>query len=377
MTHLLVTNDFPPKVGGIQSYLWELWHRLAPERFAVLTTPHPGAAGFDRAQPFRVERTRQRVLLPTPALAARVNHLIGETNASLAVLDPALPLARVGRHLHVPYAVIVHGAEVSVPGRLPFSHSLLAAVLSSAARVVAAGQWVADQAEHVVGRPLPTTVVSPGVDVDRFKPTTPDKRAEARRSFALPVDGRVVLSVSRLVPRKGMDTLIEAAARLAPLHPDVTVAIAGAGRDGARLARLVARSGAPVRLLGRVDDERLPSLYGCADVFAMLCRNRWTGLEQEGFGIVFLEAAACGLPQVAGDSGGASEAVVDGETGFVVRRPEDSNAAASALARLLDDPDLRRAQGGAARHRAEREYSYGVLAARLDDALLTEEARAR
>ena len=109
----------------------------------------------------------------------------------------------------------------------------------------------------------------------------------------------------------------------------------------------------------------------------MLCRNRWRGLEQEGFGIVFLEAAACGVPQVAGDSGGASEAVVDGETGLVVRRPESGDAAASTLARLLDDADLRRAQGQAARRRAEREYSYDVLAARLDHALMTEEARAR
>jgi phosphatidylinositol alpha-1,6-mannosyltransferase len=166
-----------------------------------------------------------------------------------------------------------------------------------------------------------------------------------------------------------MDTLIEAAARLAQSRPDLNVAIAGAGRDRSRLDRLVRRSGAPVRLLGRVGDDRLPSLYACADAFAMLCRNRWGGLEQEGFGIVFLEAAACGVPQVAGESGGASEAVVDGETGFVVRRPHDPTETADTLARLLDDEDLRRAQGRAARARAERDYTYDVLAARLDDAL--------
>ena len=293
------------------------------------------------------------------------------------MLDPALPLGRIGRRLDVPYVVVVHGAEVTVPGRLPVSHSLLAAVLARAAHVVAAGRWVADQAEAVVGRPLPTTVVSPGVDVDRFTPRDAEERAKARVAFDLPASGRLVVSVSRLVPRKGMDTLVEAAARLAPLHPDLTVAIAGAGRDRGRLDRLVARSGAPVRLLGRVDDDRLPSLYACADVFAMLCRRRWGGLEQEGFGIVFLEAAACGVPQVAGDSGGASEAVVDGQTGFVVRHPERGDAAASVLARLLDDDELCRVQGQAARRRAERDYAYDVLAARLDRALLTEETRAR
>jgi phosphatidyl-myo-inositol dimannoside synthase len=375
--HVLVTNDFPPKVGGIQSYLFELWRRLPPERFAVLTTPYQGDAAFDVAQPFHVERTRQRVLFPTRAIAARIDALVARRDASLAVLDPAIPLGRIGRRLAVPYAVVVHGAEVSVPGRLPGSRPLLAGVLRHATQVIAAGAWVADQAEDVAGRALSTTVVSPGVDVERFRPIADDgERARVRASFGLPPAGRLVVSVSRLVPRKGMDTLIEAAARLAPARPDLLVAIAGDGRDRNRLVRLVRRSGAPVRLLGRVDDERLPSLYACADVFAMLCRNRWVGLEQEGFGIVFLEAAACGVPQVAGDSGGASEAVIDGATGFVVRQPHDSAAAAEALARLLDDAELRRIQGRAARERAVRDYAYDVLASRLDAALLTAEASA-
>jgi phosphatidylinositol alpha-1,6-mannosyltransferase len=125
-----------------------------------------------------------------------------------------------------------------------------------------------------------------------------------------------------------------------------------------------------VHFLGRVADENLPALYGCADVFAMLCRNRWLGLEQEGFGIVFLEAAACGVPQVAGDSGGAADAVADGETGLVVRRPDDPAAVAAALARLLDDAGLRARLGAAARARAAAEFDYDVLAARLDAALL-------
>jgi phosphatidylinositol alpha-1,6-mannosyltransferase len=374
--HLLVTNDFPPKVGGIQSYLWELWRRLPPDRFAVLTTPYDGAAEFDAEQRFRIERVHQRVLLPTRALVRRVDALAGEIGASLVVLDPALPLGLVGRAINLPYAVVLHGAEVSVPGRLPGSHTLLARVLRSATHAIAAGHWVSRQADQAARRPIPTTVVPPGVDVRRFKPLTPDERFKARASFGLPVDGRLVVSVSRLVPRKGMDTLIEAAARLGAGRRDLTVAIAGGGRDRGRLERLVGTGGAPVRLLGRVDDDRLASLYGCADVFAMLCRNRWAGLEQEGFGIVFLEAAACGVPQVAGDSGGAAEAVAEGDTGFVVDEPRDATAVAAALARLLDDADLRRAQGEAGRRRAESEFSYDVLAARLDDALLRLETAA-
>src|SRR5437588_842059 len=353
LTHLLVTNDFPPKVGGIQSYLWELWRRLPPDGFAVLTTPQGGDVEFDGAQPFHVERLRDRVLLPNPVLARNIRRRAAQLGARLVVLDPALPLALVGRRLGLPYAVVIHGAEVTVPGRLPGSHGLLRRVLRGAAHVLAAGEYVAAEAGRVAGRELPTTVVPPGVDVERFRPIDPGRRAGARAALGLPAEGRLVVSVSRLVPRKGMDTLIAAAARLARDRPDLTVAVAGAGRDRSRLERLIRRSAAPVRLLGRVPDDDLPTLYGCADVFAMLCRKRWGGLEQEGFGIVFLESAACGVPQVAGDSGGAGEAVVDGETGFVVRRPHDGAAVAAALSRLLDDADLRRTQGGAARARAE------------------------
>ena len=131
----------------------------------------------------------------------------------------------------------------------------------------------------------------------------------------------------------------------------------------------MAATGAPVRMLGRVPDADLAALYGSADVFAMLCRNRWIGLEQEGFGIVFLEAAACGVPQVAGDSGGAAEAVSDGETGLVVREPRSVEEVETALGRLIADDALRHTMGTAARQRAEAEFSYDLLAARLDAAL--------
>ena len=143
------------------------------------------------------------------------------------------------------------------------------------------------------------------------------------------------------------------------------MAIAGRGRDAERLAGRVAETGAPVRLLGGVSDEDLPRLVASADVFAMLCRNRWLGLEQEGFGIVFLEAAAAGVAQVAGGSGGAGEAVENGETGVVVRRPTDVGAVARAIGDLLADPDLRTRMGLAARRRAEASFDYDVLAPRL------------
>ena len=375
MTHLLVTNDFPPKVGGIQSYLWELWRRLPPERVTVLTAAHSEAAAFDAAQAFRIERTSTPVLLPTPGLLRRVRRLAEDVDAGIVLIDPALPLGLIGPRLGRPYGLILHGAEVTFPARLPVARSLLASVVGGAAHVVSAGRYAQAEAQRVAGsRTPPTTVVPPAVDTGRFRPLEPPQRAKVRADLGLPPDGLLVVGLTRLVPRKGMDVLIEAAARLAPAHPGLTVAVAGGGRDRARLERIARRAGAPVRFLGRVADDSLADVYACGDVFAMPCRSRWGGLEQEGFGIVFLEAAACGVPQVAGASGGAAEAVEHGATGLVVQRPEDAGAVAAAIDGLLRDPDRRAAMGVASRRRAVENFSADVLAARLDDALLEAEA---
>jgi len=371
MTHLLVTNDFPPKVGGIQAYLWELWRRMDPDAFAVLTaSSHPDAAAFDTEQAargFRIERVPSRVLLPTPSVERRIRSAAGQIGAGLVVVDPAVPLGLLGPRLGIPYAVLLHGAEVTVPGRLPVSRSALAHVVRHAALVVSAGGYPAAEARRAVrSRGMPPVVeVPPGVDLERFVPLDDEERARARADLGLPARGPLVVSVSRLVPRKGMDVLIDAAALLSARFPDLTVAIAGRGRDAERLAGRVAEAGAPVRLLGAVSDRDLPRLVGAADVFAMLCRNRWLGLEQEGFGIVFLEAAAAGVPQVAGASGGAAEAVEDGVTGVLVRRPTEAGDVARAIGGLLEDPAAARRMGRAARHRAEASFDYDLLAPRL------------
>jgi phosphatidylinositol alpha-1,6-mannosyltransferase len=367
--HLLVTNDFPPKVGGIQSYLWELWRRLDPERTTVLTTPYRGVGGFDAAQPIRVERDRAKVLLPTRALVRRIDRLAAEVDADLVLLDPALPLGHLGPWLERPYGVVVHGAEVTVPGRVPGTRQMLARVLRGARLVVAAGGYPAAEAARAAGRDLPTVVIPPGVDTTRFHPLDPDERRAAREHLGLDPDAPVVLGLSRLVPRKGFDVLVEAAAVLAPRHPGLEVVIVGAGRDRSRLERLARRHASPVRFLGRLPEPDLALVHGAADCFAMLCRDRWAGLEQEGFGIVFLEAAASGVPQVAGRSGGSAEAVLDGGTGLVVDAPRDVAAVVRALDRLLGDDALRARLGEAARRRAVTEFDYDVLARRLQSAL--------
>jgi phosphatidyl-myo-inositol dimannoside synthase len=373
--HLLVTNDFPPKVGGIQNYLWDLWSRLDPESFVVLTaSSDAGTAAFDAAQAergIRIERVPGRILFfPTPAALAAVRTAVTDHGIDLVLLDPALPLGLLGPQLDVPYGVILHGAEVTVPGRLPGSHAALARVVRGARLVVSAGSYPAAEARRAVPDLTARLVeIPPGVDAGAIVPLKAAERRAARARLGLPGQGPLVTSVSRLVPRKGMDVLIEAANRLAPSYPDLVVAIAGDGRELGRLRRLAEESPLTVEVLGRVSGEDRAALLGAADVFVMACRNRWLGLEQEGFGIVFLEAAAAGVPQVAGDSGGASEAVVHGETGLVVGNPGDPGAVAEAVRSLLADPTRRRRMGRAARSRVQETFDNDVLASRLADAL--------
>lgn len=369
MKHLLVTNDFPPKIGGIQSLLWEWWRRLPSDSFAVLTSPHAGATEFDASQPYRIERTKEPVLLPHPWMVQRINSLAKDFGADFVVLDPALPLGLVGPALSLPYMVVLHGAEVTVPGRLPVSKQVLGRVLRGADHVIAAGGYPSREGDHAAGRSLTTTIVPPGVDTDRFVPLSDAQRRAAREKFGLADTDEVVLGISRLVPRKGFDTVIKAVAQLAPHRPHLRLVIASTGRDEDRLKKLAHELSAPVTFLGRVAHDDLPDLYGCADVFSMMCRNRWGGLEQEGFGIVFVEAAACGVPQIAGDSGGAAEAVEDGVTGFVMKDPTDAAGLAARLAQIFDNPELKQSMALASRKRAESEFNYGVLARRLGEVL--------
>ena len=373
--HLLVTNDFPPKVGGIQNYLWELWSRLDPSTFAVLTAlSDPAAKEFDAQVAQRgivVERLTSKLLFfPSRRVRHAIEDAADRHGADVIVLDPAFPLGILTKRLSRPCVQILHGAEVTIPGRLPGASTLLRRVLTRSVGVISAGPYPEREAARAARKGMPPSLqVPPGVDTSRFVPIDASTARSVRLRLGLPAEGPLVVSVSRLVPRKGMDTLIRAAARLRTEFPDLVVAIGGTGRDEQRLRRLISRLDAPVVMLGRVSDEELPNLVAAADVFAMGCRNRWLGLEQEGFGIVFLEAAAAGVPQVAGSSGGSADAVVEQETGLILRKPKDSAAMAEAIASLLRDPDRARLMGEAGRARAVASFDYTVLANRLGEAL--------
>ena len=367
--HLLVTNDFPPKIGGIQNLLYEWWRRLPSESFAVLTSPYSGSKQFDAAQSFEIRRTREPVLLPHPLMVHKINKMAKQFGAELVVLDPALPLGLIGPNLNLPYAVVLHGAEIVVPGRLPVVSRLLARVLNNAELIIASGSYPAAEASRVCRSSKRIEVITPGVDIQRFKVLSSEQRIEARKQFGVAEDSELIVGISRLVPRKGFDVLIRAVARLAIEFPKLRLIVGGDGRDRARLERIARELMSPTTFLGRVSDDDLPKLYGCADINAMLCRSRWMGLEQEGFGIVFAEAAACGVPQIAGRSGGASDAVDHNITGLIVEDPTRVDDVVSSLRRLLVDKSQLLKMGQASRLRAENLFDYDKLALKLGQVL--------
>jgi len=383
--HLLVTNDFPPKIGGIQNYLWELWRRLPPQTASVYTTPYAGTAEFDTEQPFYVKRSPEPFLIPYPWLVGRIDSIARETASELVILDPAIPLGALGPNLRLPIAVVLHGAEVTIPGRVPILRSIMARTLRASSLVVSAGRYALSEAERCAGRSLPSVIIPPGVDIDRFQPLDPDDRLAARRRLGIDPGAFLIASVNRLVPRKGMDRLIRAVAltrqrrragsRAGGSSDEVQVVVAGVGRDARRLKRLAASLRAPVHLPGRLSDDDVADLYGAADLMVMPCNSRWLGLEQEGFGIAFLEAAAAGIPQIAGRSGGAHEAVDHRRTGLILDNPDDIEALARSIEFMIDNPVERRRMGHAARLRAVEEFNYDYLAKQLGDALATCELR--
>ncbi len=366
--HLLVTNDYPPKTGGIQVYLHELWRRLEPGRAVVLTaSSHPDASSFDATSEVVVERVASSTLFaPTPRALGAIESAIERHQPDLVLLDPAWPLGLLGPRLSRPYGVVLHGAEVTIPGRIPFVASSLRHVLRHAEVAICAGSYPEAEARRNAAEWMPPTIhIPPGVDTQRFTPLDPALREGVRERLGLEPGAVLVSSYSRLVPRKGMDTLIRASVILSRGYPDLQVAIGGAGRDRRRLERLANRLGAPVVFLGRVPDEDLSPWLGASDLMVMACRSRWWGLEQEGFGIVFLEAAAAGVAQVAGRSGGSHEAVRDGVTGMVVPSPQRVGPLVDAMAQLLDDDERRERFARAARSVAVDQFDWRVLADRL------------
>jgi len=362
---LLVTNDFPPRVGGIQRTLEALWRELPADRVGVFCPDWDDAAAYDASVPWRVFRQSERFLWPTPQVADRIEEAARAMGAEVLLFGATYPLALLGPRLAnrgLPYLSAAHGFEYWL-SIAPGAHALLRHATSRAARVpVMCSAFIARTVRTAVPRPVPVSVLYPGADVQRFRPDLETTDIRAR----LGVDDRpLVVCVSRLVARKGQDTLIRAMPAIRDRVPDAALAIVGGGPHEDRLRSMAADlpDGA-VAFSGQVAEEDLPRYYAAGDVFAMPCRTRLGGLEVEGWGNVFIEAAACGKPVVVGDSGGAREALVDGETGLLVDGRSVAEVAA-AVGDLLTDPGRAAEMGAAGRERVLRSHTWPEIAARL------------
>ncbi|HBF85541.1 MAG TPA: alpha-(1-2)-phosphatidylinositol mannosyltransferase [Streptomyces sp.] len=372
---LIVTNDFPPRPGGIQAFLHNMALRLDPAQLVVYaSTWKRGAEGarataaFDAEQPFTVVRDRTTMLLPTPGATRQAVRLLREHGCGSVWFGAAAPLGLMAPALRRAGArrivATTHGHEAGW-AQLPASRQLLRRIGEGTDTLTYLGEYTRSRIGAALTPAAAGRMVQlpPGVDEKTFHPGSGGDGVRARLGLT---DRPVVVCVSRLVPRKGQDTLILAMPAILAREPDTVLLVVGGGPYAGRLKRLAAETGVQdsVRFTGPVPWEELPAHYGAGDVFAMPCRTRRGGLDVEGLGIVYLEASATGLPVVAGDSGGAPDAVLDGETGWVVRGGS-AEETADRIVTLLGDPALRRRMGERGRAWVEEKWRWDLLAEKL------------
>ncbi|MGN6793176.1 MAG: glycosyltransferase family 4 protein, partial [Streptosporangiaceae bacterium] len=339
---LIVTNDFPPRSGGIQSFVHALAMRLPAGQVVVYAPAWKGAAEFDARQPFPVVRHPTSLMLPVPSVARRARAVFAEHGCDAVLFGAAAPLGLLAPGLRRAGArrivALTHGHEAGWAA-LPGARALLRRI----GEHVDVLTYLAEYFRIRMSRALTPAAagrmvrLAPGVDNESFRPGSGG--AAIRERFGIAFEAPVVVCVSRMVPRKGQDTLIDAwPTVLAGLAggPELPVSQSGCSRAGpaAKPVLLLVGDGPYARDLhalarrrhvtdsvifaGPVPWEDLPAYYDAGTVFAMPCRTRRHGLDVEGLGIVYLEASATGLPVISGNSGGAPDAVLPGETGYVV-----------------------------------------------------------
>jgi len=363
---LIVTNDFPPRQGGIQSFVFELASRLPAAEVAVYSSDYPGAAAFDAELNFPVRRHPTGVLVPGPSARRRVLDAARAFGSSSVWFGAAAPLGLLAGALRsvgvIRSVATTHGHEVGW-AMLPGARQALRRIGDQVDVVTYLGEYTRRRLVGAFGPHAQLVQLTPGVDTEFFRPGLDPSEIRARHGLT----GRpVIVCVSRLVPRKGQDVLIKALPEVRRTVPGTALLVVGRGPYEAELRSLAARVGVGehVRITGAVEGRELPLYFAAGDVFAMPCRTRRLGMDVEGLGIVFLEASAVGLPVIAGDSGGATDAVRDEVTGLVVDGAEVAEVS-SALVRLLSDRELARRMGQAGRAWVERAWRWDRIADRL------------
>jgi phosphatidylinositol alpha-1,6-mannosyltransferase len=368
---LVVTNDFPPRRGGIQSFVHALVTRLPPGTVTVYAPAWEGAAEFDRAQPFPVIRHPTSLMLPVPAVRACAVAALHEHGCDRVIFGAAAPLGLLAPALRRAGARrligITHGHEAGWAA-LPAARGLLHRIGESVDVLTYLGEYFRVRLAGALSPAAAARMrrLAPGVDVATFRPGAGGAGIRARLGLA----GRpVVVCVSRLVPRKGQDTLLRAWPEVLAAAPDAALLVVGSGPFRKNLENMSERlPPGVVHFTGPVPGAELPAYYDAGDVFAMPCRTRRGGLDVEGLGIVYLEASATGLPVVGGDSGGAPDAIKDGETGYVVPG-RDPGAVAGRIIELITDPARAKAMGQQGLDWVHQEWRWDLVAARLQDIL--------
>jgi phosphatidylinositol alpha-1,6-mannosyltransferase len=368
---LVVTNDYPPRPGGIQSFVHGVVSRLPADQVVVYASTWRGCERWDAEQPVTVVRDRSKVLLPTPRVRRQAVELLTEHRcdavwfgaaAPLGLLAPALRRAGARR-----IVATTHGHEVGWAA-LPGARGLLRRIARDVDVLTYLGDYTRDRLARAAG-PYADRLqrLVPGVDSDLFRPVVDADRKRADLGLA---DRPVVVCVSRLMPRKGQDMLVRALPAIRSRVPGAALVLVGGGPSRRRLEKLAHEYGVAgdVHFTGSVDHTALPAWYGAGDVFAMPCRERLGGIDVEGLGMVFLEAAACERPVVAGRSGGSVDAVVDGETGRLVDG-RSVDAISTAVSELLLDRQGAAEMGRRGRAWVDTVWSWQSTVATLQEML--------
>jgi phosphatidyl-myo-inositol dimannoside synthase len=363
----VVTNDFPPRMGGINYLVDQVMRRFPAGEVTIFSSTYPGAAQFDATYPHEVIRLDTTMMLPTPGVRRRLHAELRARKPDVVLFGAIWPLGHMGpgirQKLGIPYAGMSQGLELTA-ARVP---GLLKPIGTQALFVTAGSAWTRRRLSRAFGRIGDMPLMASGIDA-AFTPDVADASVRERHALG---SARVICCVSRLVPRKGQDMLIAGLPQIANHIPDVRLLIVGIGPHERALRRLAQRSGMNDRIVftGGVPYAELPAYFRAGDVFAMPCRARWFGLDVEALGAVFLQAAAVGRPVIVGRAGGAPEAVRDGETGILVDPTSVDDIAAAAIS-LLQDPARAAEMGAAGARWVHKEWTWDAQSTRLRNLLL-------